>query len=80
MIVWGGRNSSGPRNDGARYDPRTDSWTQPASGLAKELNGHAIVWTGAQMITVGGVDSNGAYYNDNYAYTPPRTVYLYMKP
>ena len=49
-------------------------------GAARELNGNAIVWTGAQMITVGGVGPPGDYYNDNNAYTPPRTVYLYMKP
>ncbi len=81
MIIWGGKNASGPRNDGARYDPLTDSWTPMAnSGLVKALNGNAITWTGAQMITVGGVDSTGTYYNDNRAHTPPRTVYLYMKP
>ena len=81
MIVWGGKNSAGPRSDGGRYDPLTDSWTPMAfSGVVNPVAGNAITWTGAQMITVGGVDSNGTYYNENKAYTPPRTVYLYMRP
>ena len=80
VIVWGGRNSSGPLNDGGRYDPLTDAWTLTPFGSVRALTGNAIVWTGAQMITVGGVDSNGKYYNDNFAYTPPRTVYLYLRP
>jgi hypothetical protein len=32
------------------------------------------------MLVVGGLDAGGIYHNNHYAYTPPRTVYLYMKP
>jgi N-acetylneuraminic acid mutarotase len=80
VIAWGGA-AGGPLYDGGRYDPATDLWRPTAYGgswLAR--SGHASAWTGVQMLVVGGVDSASIYQDDNYAYSPPRTTYLYMKP
>ncbi len=81
VIFWGGAVGANIKNDGGRYEPLTDSWTPiTLTGAPPGRGGHAAAWTGAQMLIVGGLDDLGIYHNDNYAYTPPRTVYLYLKP
>ena len=61
FIVWGGRGDRGPSpydnpfNNGARYDPVTDSWKPMAAGPG--LGGRydaTFVWTGREMILWGG--------------------------
>jgi len=68
MIVWGGFDDTGtPLNDGARYDPVSDTWTAlppvPASlvpGLATSM-----VWTGTEVIVWnGGQTEEGQTRND----------------
>ena len=72
---WGGAVGATIKNDGGRYEPLTDSWTPiTLTGAPPGRGGHAAAWTGAQMLIVGGLDATGVYYNDNYAYSPPRTV------
>ena len=78
MIFWGGVTGGTGVSSGARYDPPTDSWTPIAPG-GFAYSGQAAVWTGAQMLVIGG-SSGGTALNIHYAYTPPRTTYLYMKP
>jgi hypothetical protein len=61
MIVWGGHTAGwNIRDDGARYDPSTDSWRSMAqSGSVLLPRGrHASVWTGTEMIVWGGDDGN----------------------
>lgn len=65
MIIWGGWNGpDGPRNyalDGARYDPRTDTWRPMSMAGAPELReDHHAIWTGREMIVWGGVRRDGA--------------------
>ena len=73
MIVWGG---SGDANhfvfdDGAIYDPATDSWTpvtpddRPAGRAF-----HSAVWTGSKMLVWGGINQPSLYLNDGASYTP----------
>jgi N-acetylneuraminic acid mutarotase len=78
VIFWGGVAGGIGVTSGGRYDPLTDSWAPMISG-GGALAGHAAVWTGAQMLVVGGVNS-GIYSSAHSAYTPPRATYLYMKP
>jgi N-acetylneuraminic acid mutarotase len=81
VIFWGGMAGANILNDGGRYDPLTDSWAPVSdTGAPQPRGGHAAAWTGAQMLVVGGLDLSGIYRNDHYAYAPPRTVYLYLKP
>lgn len=59
MIVWGG--FVGPStletgNDGFRYRPHGERWTETGSGpdLPEARRGHAAVWTGHEMVIWGG--------------------------
>lgn len=57
MIVWGGQVGSSYTwlNDGARYDPETDTWHRLAGGNAPEARaGHSAVWSGSRMLIWGG--------------------------
>jgi hypothetical protein len=78
MIIWGGCAgdycySNNRTNSGGKYNPTTDTWTQP-QGLPGNcpLNPrvwHTAVWTGTQMIVWGGYAS-GNYLNTGGAYDP----------
>jgi N-acetylneuraminic acid mutarotase len=56
FFVFGGYNSGGPQQDGAFYNPGTNTWFSRAS-LSSPLNFHSLVWAGAHLLRVGGVDS-----------------------
>ena len=64
MIVWGGRDGqdagSPPLNTGGRYNPETDSWqATTTTGAPTARSVHTSVWTGAEMIVWGGLNSIG---------------------
>lgn len=62
MLVWGGEvgdGSHGRPDDGAAYDPSSDSWTQLPASPSWSLAGHSAIWTGAEMIVWGGVGMQG---------------------
>jgi N-acetylneuraminic acid mutarotase len=60
MIIWGGRNGEVLANDGAAYDPTTDTWSALSlAGAPTARDGHIAAWTGTEMIVFGGVDSSG---------------------
>ena len=58
MIIWGGYNNTSGSvwfNDGAKYNPNTDTWiplTTTNAPLARA--GHIAIWTGSEMIIWGG--------------------------
>lgn len=59
MIIWGGDNgginAGNPKNDGARYNPVTDTWTPIATTAAPSVRTfHSAVWIGTEMIIWGG--------------------------
>jgi N-acetylneuraminic acid mutarotase len=61
MIVWGG-SADGfgdePLGSGGRYTPESDSWvTMSTTGAPAPRDGHTAIWTGAEMIIWGGMDS-----------------------
>ena len=65
MIVWGGYSFATftALNDGGRYNPLTDSWTNTTTtGAPAARLSHAAVWTGNEMIVWGGY--GGGYLND----------------
>lgn len=84
MIVWGGRGKSASEfyNDGARYDPATNSWTSMSTVDAPTArNGHTAVWTGTELIVwAGGRDQNartltgGRYNPSTDTWTPMSTI------
>jgi N-acetylneuraminic acid mutarotase len=56
MIVWGGMEAVGfVYNDGARYNPATDTWSPVSSvGAPGPRHAHSAVWTGREMLVFGG--------------------------
>ncbi|MDB6121403.1 MAG: hypothetical protein JWQ71_396 [Pedosphaera sp.] len=76
MVFWGGVNDAQASgfndpnryvDDGARYNPSTDSWTEvkPSEVISGRLTG--LVWTGKGLLAFGGY--NGRHLNDVYYYS-----------
>ncbi|HEV8375142.1 MAG TPA: kelch repeat-containing protein, partial [Candidatus Polarisedimenticolia bacterium] len=83
MIIWGGHvnGTSIYFNTGGRYNPATDSWTATSTVSAPSARSdHTAVWTGTQMIVLGGSgDQTGGRYDpaaDSWTPTshPPPTA------
>lgn len=72
MIIWGGTDSStgNPVNDGAGYNPSTNTWKKISStGAPSARLNHTAVWTGSQMLVAGGWD-NVTVPGGFYVYDP----------
>ena len=77
MIIWGGDDdvlNTHTTNDGAAYNPTTNTWRLlPASPLAPR-NAAIAVWTGGEMIVLGGqpavVTDANPNFRDGAAYDP----------
>jgi hypothetical protein len=63
MLIWGGFNTNGDLDDGAAYDPSSDTW-ETRQSMNLPLSAHSLVWTGTDVLRVGGLSSaspvNGA--------------------
>ncbi len=78
MLVWGGNSSSAGVtsyfNDGARYNPASDSWTAMATtGAPSARSGAAHKWSGSELIVWGGFSGTAgvsSYLNDGARYNP----------
>ena len=87
LIVWGGTDGTGFLRDGGIYNPLTDGWapTQLGTNLPAARSLHAAVWTGTEMVVHGGSRAEPfvnavSFLDDTWHYTPPRTMFLYLKP
>ena len=69
MLLWGGQTYNGSyeyHNDGALYDPATNTWTPTSLTNAPTPRAFfPYVWTGTELIAWGGCESNG-----NFCSTP----------
>lgn len=78
LVVWGGRAEAGGGGaflgDGAAYDPAADEWTGPIAtvGAPAPRNGHAMVWTGREVIVWGGQGEGPGFLGDGARYDPAR--------
>ena len=82
MVVWGGYIGSPLTyyNDGAQYDPAEDAWRPTVTENAPAgRTQHTAVWTGSEMLVFGGFNGT-SYFDSLHAYTPARTLTLYVKP
>jgi len=73
MIVWGGEvgdGSHGRPDNGAAYDPSSDSWRELASSPYWSLASHSAIWTGTEVIVWGGVTESGSATASGAAYDP----------
>jgi len=76
MIVWGGYGSCTGTycNDGAAYDPATNTWTTlPAAPISGRWK-HTMVWTGTEVIIYGGQGASG-YLRDGARYDPKTKIW-----
>ncbi|HEV8700923.1 MAG TPA: thrombospondin type 3 repeat-containing protein [Candidatus Polarisedimenticolia bacterium] len=88
MIIWGGYSvilsgfscqniTTTYYNNGARYNPSTDTWTPTSMiGAPTIRSEHTAVWTGSSMIVWGGAGTNtgGRYDPVSDAWTPTSTL------
>jgi len=82
MMVWGGFNdtSGGLVNDGARFNPASNSWiyvaaTEPNTPPARYE--HTAVWTGTEMLVWGGAGPGGPL-GDGGRYNPALDAWIYL--
>jgi N-acetylneuraminic acid mutarotase len=54
MIVWGGGDFRQSLDDGAAYDPATDTWRVLAPAPISPREEAIAVWTGREMVVTGG--------------------------
>jgi hypothetical protein len=73
LIIWGGAGFDyrTPLEDGARYDPATDTWTPISPINAPPARGsHHAVFDGQRMIIWGGNADGGSPTDDGSVYDP----------
>ncbi len=71
MLVWGGKDIGNTyHNEGAQYNPVTDSWTAMETTSAPQARyNHTQVWTGKHFVVFGGADGGG-HLNTGGRYDP----------
>jgi hypothetical protein len=89
LIVWGGYDRIAARHlhvadDGAAYDPASDTWRRlPSAPLSARTNSLAV-WTGREMLVLGGQPAvtNGprSYDRDGAAYDPALNRWRHIDP
>ena len=66
MIVWAERQWLNELEDGARYNPETDTWTRMSlSNAPAGRFEHTAVWTGTEMIIFGGLTIHEQWISKN---------------
>jgi Galactose oxidase, central domain len=69
VLVFGGGCCDDATNHGASYDPAADRWTAiPVAPLAPRHT--AGVWTGRELVVVGGQAHEDSFFADAAAYNP----------
>jgi hypothetical protein len=79
MVIWGGQYAiSSSKNDGAVYNPATNTWDGPTSVLNAPGNrcSHTAIWTGTDMIVWGGFDPVNGSYNTGGKYNPSTNTWI----
>lgn len=76
FIVWGGQSGGIYWDDGAIYNPATDTWRAMAPSPLAGRHLHSAVWTGTEMIIQNG--SSSVYYDDGARYNPATDTWTPM--
>ena len=89
VIIWGGHGGGvggKPTRrfaDGAAFEPATDSWRAIATPDLEGGPGYASVWTGHEMIVLGGNDGNQSFaengLNEAAAYDPSTEIWRLLE-
>lgn len=74
LLVWGGTDGHRPLQDGGEYDPWENAWSPLASvdatGQTVAREGAAGVWTGSELVIVGGTDGGPRVAPLGWRYQP----------
>lgn len=70
MIIWGGYNFSIASDDGAAYNPVSNTWTTLPSSILTARWNHTSEWTGTEMIIWGGEANVGVWPNNGARFNP----------
>lgn len=57
-VFWAGNSPDGPTAGGV-YDPTTDTWQRMPDGPLGPREGYVSVWTGTELLIVGGTSGDG---------------------
>jgi hypothetical protein len=74
LVIWGGgqalnSDSAATYDDGAAWDPASDTWRSIAQPPIEARRRHLAGWTGQEMLVWGG-ESSGSALSDGAAYDP----------
>lgn len=82
MIIWGSSTGAGQAtvlDDGATYNPATDSWTtMSTTGAPGPRVAFSTVWTGTEMIVWGGGLGPGVNYGNGARFNPSQNTWAAM--
>lgn len=65
--------------DGAMYDPATDTWTKLPDGGGERRMGTAV-WTGCDVLELGGFNSDNTAWSTGMRYTPNTRTWTALPP
>jgi len=68
-VFWAGNSPDGPSAGGV-YDPTTDSWQRMPDGPLGPREGYVSVWTGTELLIVGGTSGDGFAHPVAAAFDP----------
>jgi len=71
MIIWSGQDADGELDDGALYNPATNTWRPITdTGAPTARRGAAAVWTGSRMIVWSGYRDGSGWLTSGGVYDP----------
>ena len=85
-IVWGGDNAGAQGGvsetfaDGASYDPSTGQWRGLPGAPLSPRTGATAIWTGREVIFLGGRSANGRTLLDGATYDPADRSWARLPP
>ena len=86
LIVWGGLATDDeaiafqPAADGAAFDPVTTTWRTLADGPLEGRVAPTMVWTGSEVVVLGGLDADLAPAREVAAYDPAADRWRELPP
>jgi len=80
-LIWGGVCCASSSNSGTAYDPKTNTWQALLNAPLEPRRGAAGVWTGKELIVVGGVKTlTTRVFRDAAAYSPATRQWRKLAP
>ncbi len=78
-VAISGFNAGGVLDTVEVYDPSTNTWSTAAAGMPTARKGLAAADANGLIYAVGGANSGGQILNATEQYSPPVTIYTFVK-